>query len=103
MAAQMRFHLPFRLGDKPQAGAAPQCTRQGSDGERTGIPEGVEDAGTALEYTKPLLAPREMVGFLAGGMVQGGRNGGIARRKRLSLIKGLRCHLARVVDPHETG
>src|SRR5216684_1592527 len=99
----MRLYLPFRLSDKPQVGAATQCAREGAEGEGTRVPEGIEDAGTALEFAQASLAPGEMVGLLAGGMPQCGRDAGIPGSQGLSLIKGLRGHLARMVDSHETG
>ena len=39
MAAQMRFHLPFGLGDKAQAGAVAEGARERADREGARIPE----------------------------------------------------------------
>ena len=38
MASQMRFHLPLRLGNEPQVGAASKRSGKGAYCKGTGIP-----------------------------------------------------------------
>ena len=42
-----------------------------------------------------------MIVLLGGGMAHGSRDGGIAGGQGLSLVEGLRGHLAGMVDPHQ--
>ncbi len=103
VAPQMGLHLAFRLGDKPEVGAPSEHPGQGTYRKGPGIPQGVENAGSAIEFAKPKFAPRQMVGLFRGGMAHGGGHRGIPRSECLSLVKSLGGHLAGMIDPHQPG
>ena len=49
MLIEMAFDLPLGLGDEAEADAIAEGGRERADGERSGIPERIEQAGAGLQ------------------------------------------------------
>ena len=77
------------------------ATGNQTDREGARVPEGVEQTGASAELAQALGGPGEMVGLLAGGLLELQAQAGIGRRQRLRAVQGLRADLADVIDPHQ--
>jgi len=103
VAVDVLLDLAFGLDKEPHAPAVAGQARGHAQGERTGIPEGRQQAGARIELAKALRAPSEVVPLLRTGMLQRGAHRLVPGHEGLPGIEGLRANLARVVDPHQPG
>jgi len=63
MLIEMAFDLSFGFDDEAEAHAVAQQSSRGTDRERAGIPEWIQQARAGVELFQPGLAPGEVVGF----------------------------------------
>src|SRR5690606_20862943 len=71
--------------------------------EAHGVPEGVEQAGAAVEFAQAGFAPGEVVAFFLGGLFHAVADLGKVGGEGLALVEGLGADFAGVVDAHEAG
>ena len=56
-----------------------------------------------MQFAQPLLAPGQVVGFLAAGLFQQGTDGRVAGHQGLAVVQALGGDLPGVIDPHQAG
>ena len=100
---QVLFDLTFGLGEEAEVPAIAKRPGNRADGEGTGVPDGIEQAGAAAKLGNALRAPRKMILFLARRALERLTRMGIAGCQRLPLIQRLGAHFADVVDAHQRG
>ena len=101
MPRKVLFDLPLGLRKKAEIPPVSERTGDAADGECAGVPERVQQAGTAAELPDPLLAPGEVVLFLPRRALEGLAGMPIPRCQRLALIERLRTHFPDVVHAHQ--
>ena len=101
MSLQVLLDLAFGFRHEAEAGAVADARGSQADRERASVPERVEQAGPATQFADALLRPRQVVGFLARGLLEHGPQFGAARRERLRVVQRLRADLADVVHAHQ--
>src|SRR5262245_56466253 len=70
VAGEVLLDLPLGFGEEGEIPAVPQRAGGGADGERSRVPERIEQARPAAELADALGAPREMVLLLARGLLE---------------------------------
>ena len=75
--------------------------RADADGERAGIPHGVEQAGAPAQFVYALGRPGQVFHFFISGVLQRFAVGRGARGERLALVERLCAHFAHMVYPHQ--
>src|SRR5713226_338012 len=100
MTREMLLDLALGLGEEREIPLVAEGAGQGSDGERSGIPERVQQARPAAELADALGAPGEMVFLLARRLLERSPRRRVPRREALALVEGLRAHLADVINAH---
>lgn len=98
---QMPFHLPLGFCNESQAAPVTRKAGDNADGEGARVPQGVQQAGAVIQFTQPLLAPGQMVRFLAGSLFQQGAGARVAGHQCLPVIKALGRDFAGVVHPYQ--
>jgi len=103
VAIQMRFDLAFGLGQKAQVPARAEPARGIAQGERSGVPERIEQARAPFQLAHALRAPGEVILFLARRARQRRAVGLGARGERLPPVERLRADFSNMVHPHQGG
>jgi hypothetical protein len=103
MLSQMRLHLMLGLDHEAKADRVAGKRSDRANGIASGIPQGIEQAGAAVQLLQPFGTPGQMIGFLGGRMQQVLAVIGIARQRRLAKVERLRADLTGVVDAHQSG
>ena len=101
VVVDVAVHLALGLGHEAEADAVTEAGRHGTDGEGSGVPQRPEQAGPGIEFAEALLAPGEVVGFLAGGLEQHVAEFRGPGERRLAMVERLGGHFSGMVDPHE--
>jgi hypothetical protein len=101
MGLQMGDHSVLGGMDKAQADPIPKQPGNRAHGKRRAIKNGIENAGTGVKLTQALFAPGEVILFLSRRVPQRPTNVGGLRDERLTLIKGLRTNLPRMIHAHQ--
>ncbi len=101
VAVEMALDLALGLDQEAQAGLVAGTTGDQTDREGARVPQGVEQTGARAELAQALGGPGEMVGLLAGGLLELQAQRRIGRRQRLRAVQRLRADLADVIDPHQ--
>ena len=99
--SDVAFDLALGLAHEAEARAIASQRRRRADREGTGVPERSEQARSGAELAQPLLAPREVVGFLTRGLLEHRAHLGPGGECGLAVVERLCCDLACVVHPHE--
>ena len=63
---QVALHLAFGFSDEPQAGGIAKGCGERADGERAGVPQGIEEAGTGPQFPQASLTPAQVIGLFVG-------------------------------------
>ena len=66
----MLLDLALGLHDEAQADGIAGTPGQQADAEGAGVPERIEQAGTGVEFLQALARPGEVIGLLAGGLLE---------------------------------
>jgi hypothetical protein len=101
MLVEMTFHLPLRFDDEAETRPVAQERGQRANGERAGVPHGIQQARAGVELLQASLAPGEVIGFLPGRLEKQLASCRGARDQSLAMIKSLRGNFARVIYAHE--
>ncbi len=75
---EMRFDLTFRLCQKAKAPGIATFACEDAQGQRTCIPDGIEQAFATAEFFDTLRCPGQMLGFFPPRLLQRATYGGIA-------------------------
>jgi len=70
MPLQVLLDLPFGFGEKSEVPAVAEPPCGIAESERTGVPQGVEQAQPAAQLAHALRAPGEMIGFFARSLCE---------------------------------
>ncbi len=101
MIFQVRFHLALGFRHEPEIRPNPGPTSDQTQSKGTCVPEWIEQARTAVQFSQPLAAPRKVIDLLARSGLQELDRFLILAHRRLPAIQGLRTDLADVIDAHE--
>ncbi len=101
MTGEVLLHLALGLGEEGEIPPVAEQAGGRADGERSRVPQRIQQARPAAELADALGAPCEVVLFLACCLLQGLARLRLPRSKRLPLIKRLRANLTDVVHPHQ--
>jgi hypothetical protein len=101
MLVEMAFHLPLRFDDEAETRPVAKQRGQRADGERAGVPHGIQQARAGVELLQAGLAPGEVIGFLPGSLEKQLASCRGARDQSLAMIKSLRGDFASVIYAHE--
>jgi hypothetical protein len=97
----MLLDLALGFGEKAEVPTIADRAGKRANGERTRVPEGIEEARATAQLANPLGAPGKMVLFLARRPLERGPSPGIAGAERLSLVQRLRADFSHVIDAHQ--
>lgn len=101
MVSYMSFDLALGLGDKAQAHPVAGAARQHTQHEASGVPERVEQAPSAVQFSNSLCTPGEMILFFRRGLEKVIPRTCGTSHHRLAAVERLRRDFSRVVDTHK--
>ena len=99
----MRADLALGFLDETEAHGIAGGGGNYRNGDRTGEPCGIEDAGVTAELLEALGTPHEMIPFLSRGIQERGSERRVAGDERLTEIQRLGAHFTGVIHPHQAG
>ena len=100
---EMAFDLSLGFDHEAEAHAVAQQSSRGTDRERAGIPEWIQQARARIELFQSGFAPGEMVGFFVCCFQEQCACRGGAGYQCLAVVKRLRSDFAGVIHAHEGG
>ncbi len=101
MSLQVLFDLTLGFRHESEARAVADARGRQADREGASVPERVEQAGPAAQFADALFRPRQVVGFLAGGLLEHRPQFGAACRESLRVVQRLGADLADVIHAHQ--
>src|SRR5690554_7263355 len=98
---EVLLYLPFGFRHEPKVARYTRTTGQRPERKRARVPEGVQKAGPAIQFSEPVTAPHQMIDLFCRSLVQNVVNCCIAAKHGLTPIKRLRTHFTDVIDAHQ--
>ena len=98
----MCTYLLFGFGDETEAPFVAEHAACRTDDERTGVPDGIQNARFRIQFGEALLAPGEMIEFFLGSLVHLFLDLEASCNGRMALVQALGRDLARMIHSHES-